>query len=82
MGPVWDFDLAFGNFSYDNKKYDTADQKDDIAFGKVPLVYTLFWILWVDKYIVCPVDLKKLVDLSFGIKQETLRQYRFPVVIV
>ena len=21
MGPVWDFDLAFGNFSYDNKKY-------------------------------------------------------------
>ena len=22
MGPVWDFDLAFGNFSRDNKNYD------------------------------------------------------------
>ena len=22
MGPIWDFDLAFGNFSRDNKKYD------------------------------------------------------------
>ncbi len=33
MGPIWDFDLAFGNFSKDNKDYDTwitvggADEK-------------------------------------------------------
>ena len=33
MGPIWDFDLAFGNFSRDNKKYDNwvtvgSDEKD------------------------------------------------------
>ena len=35
MGPIWDFDLAFGNFSRDNKKYDnwvTIGSSDEDAY--------------------------------------------------
>lgn len=34
LGPVWDFDMAFGNFDYDNKSYAywaTAEQVYDLA---------------------------------------------------
>lgn len=34
LGPVWDFDMAFGNFEYDNKSYAywaTAEQVYDLA---------------------------------------------------
>lgn len=35
MGPVWDFDLAFGNFSKDNQSYDTwASTTDDDYVGE------------------------------------------------
>lgn len=37
MGPIWDFDLAFGNFSRDNENYDdlvTFGNSDDDAYVK------------------------------------------------
>lgn len=36
MGPVWDFDLAFGNFSKDNPNYDTwvSTEPDDDYIGE------------------------------------------------
>ncbi len=43
MGPVWDFDLAFGNFSKDNPGYDTwvSTEPDDDYVGETWSTYLL-----------------------------------------
>ncbi len=43
MGPVWDFDLAFGNFSKDNAGYDTwvSTEPDDDYVGETWSTYLL-----------------------------------------
>lgn len=43
MGPVWDFDLAFGNFSKDNAGYDTwvSSEPDDDYIGETWTTYLL-----------------------------------------
>jgi hypothetical protein len=43
MGPVWDFDLAFGNFSKDNAGFDTwvSSEPDDDYIGETWSTYLL-----------------------------------------
>ena len=43
MGPVWDFDLAFGNFSKDNDGYDTfvSTEPEDDYIGETLSTYLL-----------------------------------------
>lgn len=43
MGPVWDFDLAFGNFSKDNAGYDTwvSSEPEDDYIGETWTTYLL-----------------------------------------